>query len=76
MNEENQIHLCYCSENLPEPCNYCQAKRAIREILNFPPQQGGEDAIERIFTEFNIAPRARLDIMFDIEGQQFDQWFQ
>ena len=75
MTEEPKIHLCYCSENLPELCNYCQAKYAIREILNFPPQEGGSEAIERIFNEFNISPKARLDIMFDIEGQQFDQWF-
>jgi len=74
MNEEPQIHLCYCSENLPNSCNYCQAKRAITEVFNFPPNEGGDEAIERIFDEFNIAPKTRLIILFQIEEER-GRWF-
>lgn len=67
MNAESQIYCCYCSENLPDKCNYCMAKHDIRELLDFPPQDEGEDMIDRIFKQYSIAPKARLEIIFDLE---------
>jgi len=70
MDEESQrlIHCCYCSENLPEgECNYCLAKRGVREVLSFPPAQEGEDLINRIFDHYNIAPKTRLLMLFELE---------
>jgi len=49
-------------------------KKQYKKYLISPPQQEDEEAIDKIFDGFSIAPKARLDIIFDIEGQQFDNW--
>ena len=71
------IHTCYCSENLVGLCTYCIARDEIRALLNKGPGAQEPEDFDVIFDKYAISPKARLDILFDIElgGPNSDPWF-